>query len=33
MKLIVRFGEEFNNDNEELIPHGEFEIDIMQHIY
>jgi uncharacterized metal-binding protein YceD (DUF177 family) len=35
MKLIVRFGEEFNNDNEELLilPHGEFEIDIAQFIY
>ena len=35
MKLIVRFGEEFNNDNEELLilPFGEFEIDIIQYIY
>jgi uncharacterized metal-binding protein YceD (DUF177 family) len=35
MKLIVRFGEAFNNDNEELLilPHGEFEIDIAQYIY
>ena len=35
MKLIVRFGEEFNNENEELliIPHGEFEIDVAQYIY
>ena len=35
MKLIVRFGEEFNNDNEELLilPHGEFEIDLAQYIY
>ena len=35
MKLVVRFGEEFNNDNEELLilPHGEFEIDIAQYIY
>lgn len=35
MKLIVRFGEEFNNENEELLilPHGEFEIDIAQYIY
>ncbi|OCB77350.1 YceD family protein [Flavobacterium crassostreae] len=35
MKLIVRFGEEFNNDNEELliVPFGEFEIDIAQYIY
>ncbi|KAF2514679.1 YceD family protein [Flavobacterium foetidum] len=35
MKLIVRFGEEFNNDNEELLilPHGEFEVDVAQYIY
>jgi uncharacterized metal-binding protein YceD (DUF177 family) len=35
MKLIVRFGETFNNDNEELLilPHGEFEIDSAQYIY
>lgn len=35
MNLIVRFGEDFNNDNEELLilPHGEFQIDISQYIY
>lgn len=35
MKLIVRFGDEFNNDNEELLilPHGEFELDISQYVY
>ena len=35
IKLIVRFGDTFNNDNEELLilPHGEFEIDIAQYIY
>ncbi|TDD93529.1 YceD family protein [Flavobacterium cellulosilyticum] len=35
MKLIVRFGEAFNNDNEELLilPHGEFQIDVSQYIY
>jgi uncharacterized metal-binding protein YceD (DUF177 family) len=35
MKLIVRFGEDYNNDNEELLilPHGEFEVDIAQYIY
>ena len=35
MKLIVRFGEEFNNDNEELLilPHGEYQIDIAQYVY
>jgi uncharacterized metal-binding protein YceD (DUF177 family) len=35
IKLVVNFGEEFNNDNEELLilPHGEFQIDISQYIY
>ncbi|WP_133526192.1 YceD family protein [Flavobacterium sp. 245] len=35
MKLIVRFGEEFNDENEELLilPHGEFEINVAQYIY
>ena len=35
MKLIVKFGEEFNNDNEEIliIPHGEYQIDVAQYIY
>jgi uncharacterized metal-binding protein YceD (DUF177 family) len=35
MKLIVRFGEVFNDDNEELLilPFGEFEIDVAQYIY
>jgi uncharacterized metal-binding protein YceD (DUF177 family) len=35
MNLIVRFGEAFNNDNEELLilPHGEFEIDVAQYMY
>jgi uncharacterized metal-binding protein YceD (DUF177 family) len=35
MKLIVRFGETFNDENEELLilPHGEFEIDVAQYIY
>ena len=35
IKLIVRFGDTFNNDNEELLilPHGEFQIDIAQYIY
>ena len=35
MKLIVRFGEMYNNDNEELLilPHGEFEMDIAQYVY
>ncbi|MGL5111742.1 MAG: YceD family protein [Flavobacterium sp.] len=35
IKLIVRFGETFNNDNEELLilPFGEFEIDVAQYIF
>ena len=35
LKFVVQFGEEFNNDNEELliVPHGEFQIDIAQYIY
>ena len=35
IKLIVQFGEAFNNDNEELLilPHGEHQVDISQYIY
>ena len=35
MNLIVKFGDEFNNDNEEIliIPHNEYELDISQYIY
>lgn len=35
LKLIVNFGEEFNNENEELLilPHGEHQIDISQYMY
>ena len=35
IKLVVQFGEEFNNDNEELliVQHGEHQIDITQYIY
>lgn len=34
-KLVVQFGDVFNNENEALlvIPHGEFELDISQYIY
>ena len=34
-KLIVQFGEEFNNDKDELLilPFGEHQIDISQYIY
>ena len=35
LKLVVQFGEVFNNDNEELLilPHGEFQVDVSQYIY
>jgi uncharacterized metal-binding protein YceD (DUF177 family) len=35
IKLLVKFGDVFNNDNEELLilPHGEHQIDVSQYIY
>ena len=35
IRLVVQFGEEFNNDNDELLilPHGEHQIDVSQYIY
>jgi uncharacterized metal-binding protein YceD (DUF177 family) len=35
IKLVVQFGEEFNNDNEELLilPNGEHQLDVSQYIY
>lgn len=35
LKLIVNFGEEFNDENEEILilPHGEYEVNIQQYIY
>lgn len=35
LHLIVQFGDEFNDDNEELLilPHGEYQIDVAQYIY
>jgi DUF177 domain-containing protein len=35
LRLVVQFGDEFNNDNEELLilPHGEHQIDLSQYIY
>ncbi|SHI78362.1 YceD family protein [Flavobacterium haoranii] len=35
LKLIVKFGEEFNDENEEMLilPHGEFQVDVSQYIY
>ena len=34
-KLVVKFGPEYNDDNEDIliIPHGEYEINIAQYIY
>jgi uncharacterized metal-binding protein YceD (DUF177 family) len=33
--LVVKFGEEYNDDNEDLLilPHGEFEVNVQQYIY
>lgn len=33
--LVVNFGEEFNDDNEDLLilPHGEYQVNIQQYIY
>ena len=33
--LVVKFGEEYNDENEDLLilPHGEFEVNIQQYIY
>lgn len=35
LKLLIKFGEEFNDENEELLilPHGEFEVNVAQYIY
>lgn len=35
LKIIVKFGEEFNNDNEDLLilPHKEFQFSVAQFIY
>lgn len=35
LDFIVKFGEEFNNENEELLilPHGEYQFSIAQYIY
>ncbi|MBT8244291.1 DUF177 domain-containing protein [Winogradskyella sp.] len=34
-KLVVKFGEDYNDDNEEIliIPHGEYQINVAQYIY
>jgi uncharacterized metal-binding protein YceD (DUF177 family) len=33
--LVVKFGEEYNDDNEDLLilPHGEYEVNVQQYIY
>jgi uncharacterized metal-binding protein YceD (DUF177 family) len=35
LKLLVKFGDAFNDDNEELLilPHGEFQVNVAQYIY
>jgi uncharacterized metal-binding protein YceD (DUF177 family) len=35
INVVVQFGEQFNNDNEELLilPHGEHQLDVKQYIY
>ena len=35
LKLIVNFGDAYNDENEELLilPHGEFQVDVSQYIY
>ena len=35
IKLVVQFGDEFNNDNDELLilPHSEHQLDLSQYIY
>ncbi len=35
LKLVVKFGDEYNDDNDDIliVPHGEYEINIAQYIY
>ncbi len=35
LKLVVKFGDAFNDENEELLilPHGEFQVNVAQYIY
>ncbi|MDQ7916691.1 DUF177 domain-containing protein [Mesonia sp. MT50] len=35
ISLVVKFGDELNNENEELLilPHGEYEVEVQQYIY
>ena len=34
-KLVVKFGDEYNDDNDDIliVPHGEYEINVAQYIY
>ncbi|TMU55213.1 YceD family protein [Flagellimonas algicola] len=35
LNLVIKFGEEYNNENDEIliIPHGEYRINIAQYVY
>lgn len=35
LNLIVKFGDEYNDDNDEMLvlPHGEYQVDVSQYIY
>jgi len=35
LNLVVQFGQEYNNENEELLilPHGEYQLEVAQYIY
>jgi len=35
LNLIVKFGDEYNDDNDEMLvlPHGEYQVDVAQYIY
>ena len=35
LDLIVKFGDEYNDDNDEILilPHGEYQVDVSQYIY
>ncbi|MDV6169185.1 DUF177 domain-containing protein [Flavobacterium sp. DG1-102-2] len=35
LTLLVKFGDEFNNDHDEILilPHGEYQVDVSQYIY
>jgi len=35
LNIVVQFGEEYNDDNEELLilPHGEYQVNVAQYIY